>query len=103
MEHGTPSSENNPGKQRIINLTIAGLVGQVGCLTLVIILGAVLGGLWLDTRFATKPAFTIGLMIVSIPVSIVVTLMIVRKAISKIKSIPTQSKQSEETRIGKDS
>lgn len=101
MEPGGPKDSNS--KQRIINLTIAGLVGQVGCLTLVIILGAVLGGLWLDTHFDTKPAFIIGLMIVSIPVSIVVTLMIVRKAISKIKNIPTQSKQSEETSIGKDS
>lgn len=89
-------------KQRILTLTIAALVGQVGCFTLVIIMGAVLGGLWLDARFASKPAFTIGLVLLSIPVSIVVTLYVVRKATHKIKVITTQSKELEETSIGKD-
>ncbi|GAP15274.1 putative F0F1-ATPase subunit [Longilinea arvoryzae] len=102
MEPGTPNEQNSK-KQWIINLTIAGLVGQVGCLTLVIILGAVFGGLWLDAHFNSKPAFTIGLLIVSIPVSVVVMLLVVRSAISKIKNIPTQTKKPEETSIGKDS
>jgi 1,4-dihydroxy-2-naphthoate octaprenyltransferase len=89
-------------RQRIINLSIATLVGQVGCFTLVIILGAVWGGLWLDAHFASKPAFTIGLVLLSIPVSIVVTLLIVRSAVKKIKNIPPPTKQPEETSIGKD-
>lgn len=88
--------------QKIINLTIAALVGQVGCFTLLIILGAVLGGLWLDAHFASKPAFTIGLVLLSIPVSIVATLLVVRSATNKIKAITTQSKKSEETSIGKE-
>lgn len=89
-------------KQKIINVTIAALVGQVGCFTLVIVLGAVLGGIWLDAHFASKPAFTIGLVLLSIPVSIVVTLFVVRKATHKIKVITTQSKKLEETSIGKE-
>lgn len=98
MESRAPDKSNS--KQRTINLTLAALVGQIGCLTLVIVLGAVFGGLWLDARFDSKPAFTIGLMLVSIPVSVVVMLLVARSAISKIKNIPTQTTQSEESSSG---
>lgn len=94
---------NQPdSKQRFINLTIAAVVGQIGCLTLVIVLAAVFGGLWLDAHFNSKPAFTIGLLIVSIPVSLLLMLVIVRSAISKIKTGPAQSKNSQEADLGKD-
>ena len=36
--------------------------GEVGCLTLIIVLGAVIGGLWLDRLLGTKPLFTIFLV-----------------------------------------
>ena len=45
-------------RSKILNLTLASVAAQVGCLTLVIILGAVLGGLWLDNRYGSKPMFT---------------------------------------------
>jgi F0F1-type ATP synthase assembly protein I len=81
---------NPPGKpdrkQYLTNLTLAGMVGQVGCLTLVIVLGAVFLGLWIDLQLGTKPWFTIGLVLVSIPVSLVVMLLVARAAISKIKA-----------------
>ena len=75
-------------KQYWLNLTLAGLAGQVGCVTLIIILVAVLLGLWLDTRFETRPTFTIILLLVSIPVSLVAMLFIVRLFTSKIKAGP---------------
>lgn len=94
---------NQPdSKQRFINLTIAAVVGQIGCLTLVIVLAAVFGGLWLDAHFNSKPAFTIGLLIVSIPVSLLLMLVIVRSAIAKIKTGPAQSKNSQEADLAKD-
>ena len=42
----------------ISNLLIV-VIGQVGCLTLVVILASVFGGLWLDKTFGTKPDFTL--------------------------------------------
>jgi F0F1-type ATP synthase assembly protein I len=71
---------------RIKNLALAGMAGQVGCLTLVIVLGAVFLGLWLDSILGTRPWFTLGLVVVSIPVSLITMLVVARTAISKIKA-----------------
>jgi hypothetical protein len=73
-------------KQYWLNLTLAGVAGQVGCVTLIIILAAVLGGLWLDNRFQTRPIFTAVLLLASIPVSLAAMLYIVRLFTSKIKA-----------------
>ena len=77
------------------NTILATVVGQVGCLTPVIILGALFAGLWLDRRFETKPLFTILFIVGSAPVSIYVLYRIVRTATSKLK-IDNQVKNSEE-------
>lgn len=73
-------------KQRAINLTLAGITAQIGCITLVIVLGAVFLGLWLDGIFQTRPWFTIGLVLVSIPVSVIIMVIIARLAVSKIRT-----------------
>ncbi len=49
---------------------IAEGMAQIGCFTLVVILGALALGLWLDGRLGTRPWFTLGLMLASIPVSL---------------------------------
>ena len=67
------------------NLTIIGIFGQVGFLTLFIIVVALLGGLWLDKTFDTKPLFTIVLMVASVPVSLVSMYKVVMWATSRIK------------------
>ena len=79
--------KNQPitSKQRLINLTIVGIISQVGCLTLVIILLALFGGMYLDNRMDTKPWFTVGLIIASIPISLVIMIVIVRAALKKLK------------------
>jgi MFS-type transporter involved in bile tolerance (Atg22 family) len=90
-------------KQQLVNLTLAGVVGQVGCLTLFIVLAAVLGGLWLDAHFGTRPVLTIGLLVASIPVSLVVMLLVVRKATSLIKPGSPKEGKSEEVHVGNQS
>lgn len=77
-------------KTKILNFTLASVAGQVGCLTLLIVIVAVLGGLWLDNYYQSKPMFTVGLLIASIPVSLAVMIVVVKFATSKIKT-----KQSE--------
>ena len=82
----------NDRKQYWLNLTLAGAAGQVGCVTLVIIVLAVLGGLWLDARFDTRPVFTLVLLVLSIPISLAAMLYIVRLVTSKIKASPPLEK-----------
>jgi hypothetical protein len=81
----------NPGnkapRNEILNFTIIGVVAQLGCVTLVIVLAAVFGGLWLDAQFLQgKHWFTAGLLFASIPVSILSMLYLARLAVSKIKA-----------------
>lgn len=52
---------------------------QIGCMTVVVILLALGMGLWLDSYLGTKPWFTLGLVLASIPVSLY---MMVRVALS---------------------
>jgi F0F1-type ATP synthase assembly protein I len=86
-----PSDKNR--KQYVFNLTLAAVAGQVGCLTTVIVLAAMLVGLWLDNQFGTRLVFTIIFLVGSVPVTVVTMLWVVRKATAKIKPIS----KSEET------
>ncbi len=96
------SLEKQPitSKQKIINLTLVGVVSQVGCLTLVIILAALLFGLFLDNRLNTRPWFTIGLVITSIPISLVSMIFIVRSATKRLKTEPSKQMKQEEQNLG---
>jgi len=60
------------------------MIGQVGCLTLVIILASVFGGLWLDRTFGTKPVFTLILLFAGIPLSVLVMLVVARKTLARL-------------------
>ena len=77
------------------NTILATVVGQVGCLTPLILLGALFAGLWLDRQFDTKPLFTILFIIGSAPFSVFVIYRIVRMATAKLKT-DNQDKKTEE-------
>jgi F0F1-type ATP synthase assembly protein I len=88
------SQPDNRSNNRF-NTILATVVGQVGCLTPVILLGALFVGLWLDRQFETKPLFTILFIVGSAPISIFVLYRIVRTATTKLKT-DNQVDQSEE-------
>lgn len=90
-------------KQRIFNLALAALTGQVGCVTLIIVIAAVLGGIWLDGQFNTKPALTLILTIASIPVSLVIMFALAQGAVKKIKTAGSGKMviDKEENSVGK--
>ena len=69
----------------ILNTLLIVMIGQVGCLTLVIILASVFGGLWLDKTFNTKPVFTLALLFAGIPLSVWVMLSVARRTPARLK------------------
>jgi len=76
------SEQNGRG---ILNTLLIVMIGQVGCLTLVIILASVFGGLWLDRIFGTKPVITLVLLFAGIPVSVLVMLSVARRTLARLK------------------
>jgi F0F1-type ATP synthase assembly protein I len=84
--------DNN--RQVISNNFLIVLITQVGCLTFVIILLSLLGGLWLDKTFGTRPLFTLLLLLAGTPISVIVMLYVARRTIAKIKS-QSQKKENE--------
>ena len=71
--------------RKILSTLLIVMVGQVGCLTLIIILASVFGGLWLDNMFGTKPVFTLALLFAGIPISVLVMLFVARKTLARLK------------------
>lgn len=85
-------SDNN--RRNILNTLLIVMVGQVGCLTLAVILASVYGGLWLDKTFDTKPLFTMILLFAGIPVSVLVMIVVARRTLARLKS-KFESEQTE--------
>lgn len=87
MSSMTPKPPQSP---RVRNLAYAAVAGQAGCLTIIIIIVALLLGLWLDSLVGQRGLFTIGLLLLSIPVSL---LAMVRIALGTVKEITPSSAQ----------
>jgi hypothetical protein len=86
------------------NLALAAVASQVGCITIIIVVLALLGGLWLDNRFDTKPIFLATLLVASVPVTVVIMLWIVRSVTSRIdpSTKDENNKPEEEVNRGTD-
>ena len=72
------------------NTLLIVLVGQMGCLTLIVILITVLSGIWLDNTFHTKPIFTLVLLLAGIPLSVILMVYVGRKTLAKLKENNTE-------------
>jgi len=78
------SQSNNKGQDEFrtaVTMTVVWVAG----LTLVVIFAALFAGLWLDKILESKPLFTIVLVLMSIPVTIFLTLRVVRTATTHIR------------------
>lgn len=90
-----------PRSRRIRNLSIAGILGLTGCLTIIIALSALFIGLWIDSLIGQRGPATVFLLIASAPVSLYmmvrITLMLVGKLDSPTNThVETLSSQEEE-------
>ena len=78
-------TRSDKSQQNVINTLLIVLIGQMGCLTLVVILITVLAGLWLDNTFHTKPIITLVLLLAGIPLSVILMVYVGRKTLVRLK------------------
>ncbi len=100
------SDKSKPdSRKELFTTALISTVGSVGCVTLVIVLGAILGGIWLDGHFGTKPTWTLTLALISIPLSVLAMIIVARAIIKRIQ--PEQDKnrkvQTEEENLSRGS
>ncbi len=70
-----------------------GLAGQVGCFALIVAIGALVLGLWLDQTLGTRRTWTLVCVVVSVPINLFVTLRITQRLIARI--IPPDQPKTE--------
>jgi hypothetical protein len=91
-QSGTPPGDN----RQVLNLTLLTVVGQVGCITPLIILAALFIGIWLDARLGSKPTFTILFIVGSVPVALTAMFWIVKETIERTLPGSARPETSEE-------
>lgn len=77
-------SQTEQKGRNILQTLLVVVIGQVGCLTLVIILATVFLGIWLDGMFGTKPTFTLILLFAGIPLSVFLMLFVARRTLARL-------------------
>ena len=77
--------------QQVLLKVLLGVVGQVGCLTLVIVMVAVFGGLWLDKQLQTRPWITLGLILLSVPLTFALVLRVVLSNADRIQDLSSKT------------
>ena len=85
-------SSGQPSGGRSLYLSIALFATQIGCLSLVIIVAALVGGRWLDTVLGTNPIITLVLMVGSVPVVLAVSVWLAKRTASTTQLESTQKK-----------
>jgi len=79
----TQSKETN--RQNMVYTLLVVMIGQIGCITLVVILSSVFGGLWLDKTFETGRVFTLALLFAGIPLSVFLMMFAARKTLARLR------------------
>ena len=76
--------QNQTPTNRTRNLAYTAAAGQAGLATVVLVVMALFIGLWLDSLLGLRGPFTIGLVVLSVPLSL---FMMVRVALSATRAI----------------
>jgi F0F1-type ATP synthase assembly protein I len=82
-------------QQVAFGVALASAVAQVGCVTVVVILGALAVGLALDDALQTRPLFTLVLVLASVPVSLYLLVRIALSAAAQATPAPTTQVEKE--------
>jgi F0F1-type ATP synthase assembly protein I len=77
-------AQSDSDRRNLLKSLLIVLVGQVGCITLAVILLSVRLGLWLDAFFQSKPLYTVILLAAGIPLSVLLMLVVARRTLAKL-------------------
>jgi F0F1-type ATP synthase assembly protein I len=77
-------AQTDSDRRGILRSLLIVLVGQVGCITLAVVLVSVRVGLWLDAYFHTRPIYTLALLFAGIPLSILLMLVVARRTLARL-------------------
>lgn len=81
-------------------LAMAGILGQAGCVTLLLV-GAGLGlGLWLDARFDTRPIFTLLFVLGSVPITMYLLFRMVMSNTARLQRLAERGQPRPEGQEG---
>jgi hypothetical protein len=89
------NNEHQPLQSVSASMPVIALGGQIGCVTLVLVLVAAFGGIWLDRLLGTKPLLTILLVLGAAPLSLFLTYKMAVHAINKVNPPPDQNVETE--------
>lgn len=78
------NDEHKPLQSVSASMPVIALGGQIGCVTLVVVLAAAFGGIWLDELLGTKPLLTVILILGAAPLSLFFTYLMAMKALKKV-------------------
>jgi F0F1-type ATP synthase assembly protein I len=90
-----PQSNDARPQQMVAGLALASVVSQVGCVTIAVVLGALVVGLGLDRFFETRPLFTILFLLGSIPLSLYLLVRIALSAVAHLNPPPVKKAGAE--------
>ena len=82
----------------VINLVLT-LTGQIGCLTLLILIAAAFLGRWLDQTYNTGRTVTLWLILGSLPLILLVMYGLVRLTLKKVNPVQNMEEQEKTTLI----
>lgn len=71
----------------IRNLALATIAGQSGCMTVILVFLGLFGGMYLDARLDTRPAFTIGLALAAVPISLYAMVRLMLSSMATLTSL----------------
>ena len=97
MDH--PKGKGQNEFKTAVTMTVVWVAG----LTLVIIFAALLAGLWLDKILNSRPWFTISFILISIPVTLFLTVRVVKSATARIQPDEKKEVTEEESHRGDNS
>ncbi len=98
-------SSPQPGQSHAtLRLALLGVIGQVGCLTLVIVMASLGAGLWLDSRCGSRPLFTLLFVLASVPVTLYLMVRIVLSLAPRLQVLgqtgPGAARKQEGSEVG---
>jgi F0F1-type ATP synthase assembly protein I len=85
------TSSDLPRPSHTLGVVLASTVSQVGCVTTIIVIGALLLGLWLDNLLDTRPTLTVALTLISIPISLFSVVRIATAAMARVRPASDRS------------